>query len=263
MTRRSLTDQTCRPADAWRSMLAAAALAALPLAAEAQDGGDWTYNMSLYLWGAGQEGTTTVADGFPPADVELSFGDILDALDFATFAAGNANNGRFGLTVDLGYVNTGASADTPGTAFGGAEIDTETTFLTVTGEYLVASTPRSKLWASGGLRYWDVSTDIDFSAGTSAATSVGSGDSWVDPVLGLRGTADLSENSYMTGWFYGGGFGAGSEEMYDVFGGLGYRFTPRTNGIVGYRYYSVDREDGEFAYDVSQQGPILGVVFGF
>jgi hypothetical protein len=51
--------------------------------------------------------------------------------------------------------------------------------------------------------------------------------------------------------------------MGDIFGGSGYRFTPVTKGVLGYRWLSVDRDTDSFLYDVTQSGFLLGLSFTF
>jgi len=52
--------------------------------------------------------------------------------------------------------------------------------------------------------------------------------------------------------------------MADVFGGIGYRFArPGLSTTIGYRWMKVDYEDGDFLYDVEQQGIMAGMIFKF
>jgi hypothetical protein len=51
--------------------------------------------------------------------------------------------------------------------------------------------------------------------------------------------------------------------MWDVMGGVGYRFTDSFSTLLGYRALGVDYRDDGFVFDVVQQGPILGLVFRF
>jgi hypothetical protein len=48
-----------------------------------------------------------------------------------------------------------------------------------------------------------------------------------------------------------------------VVGLLGYRSAGRIAGVAGYRYLSVDYERGGFVWDVSMQGPIVGLRIQF
>jgi pyruvate/2-oxoglutarate dehydrogenase complex dihydrolipoamide acyltransferase (E2) component len=124
--------------------------------------------------------------------------------------------------------------------------------------------------AFGGLRpivefmTWNFAiTTLDFDGAGAPGLSVDGSDSWLDPVIGLRGRYDLSDRWFVTGWAQAGGFGAGSDSMGDVFGAFGYRFSDRTSGVVGYRWLSVDRETDDFLYDITMDGIMAGVSFGF
>jgi len=246
-------------------LLVVGVLCAAPSLSSAQEtrSGGWTYTIAPYLWGAGQSGEVSTFDGLPSTHIDLSFQDILDTLDFGGMVVGNANNGRFGVSADLVYVKTSEDADPPGLFFSDASLKTKTAFFSITGEYLVAQTPDTQLWAAGGVRYWDVSTELSLEGGLLPGRDVDSGDSWLDPMVGLRGRADLNEKVFVTGWAYLGGFDMGSNSMSDLFAGVGYKFGSRTSGVLGYRYMSVDREDGDFLYDVEQQGVVGGVSFAF
>ena len=60
-----------------------------------------------------------------------------------------------------------------------------------------------------------------------------------------------------------GGFGAGSQLMWDLMGGAGYKFNDTFSLFAGYRAVSVDYSDNGFVYDVVEKGPILAGVFQF
>lgn len=61
---------------------------------------------------------------------------------------------------------------------------------------------------------------------------------------GVSGNVDLGTKLYLTGWALIGGFGAGSDSMWDVMGALGYKFSNRFSAIAGYRVLGVDYEKG-------------------
>ena len=48
----------------------------------------------------------------------------------------------------------------------------------------------------------------------------------------------------------------------DLRGDFGYHWE-KTALILGYRYLDVEYEDGDFLYDVKQDGPILGLIWHF
>lgn len=75
--------------------------------------------------------------------------------------------------------------------------------------------------------------------------------------------AGLGSKYYVTGWALVGGFGAGSDSMWDVMGVIGYRFSDTFSVAAGYRILGVDYRDDGFAYDIEQSGPMLGAVIEF
>lgn len=82
---------------------------------------------------------------------------------------------------------------------------------------------------------------------------------WVDPFIGFRGRADLSDRLYLTGRGDIGGFGVGSDLAWNVYGALGTDLTDRTCVEVGYRHYQDEYERGGFLYDSALHGPFIGV----
>ena len=63
---------------------------------------DWEYSGNLYLWGAGIQGE--LANG---AEIDASFGDILEELDFALMGGFEGNNGKWIWGADAIYLNIG------------------------------------------------------------------------------------------------------------------------------------------------------------
>ena len=244
-----------------RSLIGGVALVAVSV--PSAQAGDWSYSVTPYLWGSGLSGQSKTVAGVPPVEIDASFSDILNNLDFAGMATFNANNGQFGVSGDFQYYKLSTASDSLNPKFGSATINQENIFISLFGDYLLSRTSGSELWLSGGLRYWSVETNINLAAGTSPARSANGSNHWVDPVIGLRGRTSLGEKTFLTGWAYGGGFGVGSEEMYDLFGGIGYQFTDTVSAIAGYRWMSVDRVDGDFIYDTVQDGLMMGVTFNF
>ncbi|MAC77980.1 MAG: hypothetical protein CML66_07930 [Rhodobacteraceae bacterium] len=224
---------------------------------------DWSYTVTPYLWAAGQSGTVGVLQGVPPANLDLSFGDIFDDLDGSFMVTGRATRGRFAITADFEYIRTKDTGDTPGTDYGTATVRTETVMASLMAGYQIMASPTSELWGDIGLRYWSVENEVNLGAGTQPATTVKGDGQWVDPMLGFRGSYEFAPNWTARGWAYIGGFGAGSDLMTDIFGGLSYAFNDRFAVVGGWRYMTVDRTDGAFVYDVSQNGPILGLAISF
>ena len=87
---------------------------------------------------------------------------------------------------------------------------------------------------------------------------------WWDPVIGLRGRMPLTKKLSANGFADIGGFGAGSEFTWEVFGGLDYAFTDTISANAGFRYLSIDYETSSKA-DVKMEiyGPVIGMTVRF
>lgn len=224
---------------------------------------NWNWSIEPYFWGAGLSGQVAAIPGLPTVDMNASPSDILRHLKFGGMVAFHGNTGRFGIAGDAQYIELTATGTPQGPLYSSADVDSKNTVLTLMGEYQLNASTTSELWLGGGVRYWSVQTDINLAAGLAPARSASGKNTWFDPIVGMRGQTDLGEKTYLTGWAYVGGFGVGSKQMYDVFGGFGYRFSDKVSGIAGYRQMSVDRVDGSFIYDVVQKGMLAGVQFNF
>ena len=235
--------------------------------APADDG--WRFAVSPYLWAAGLSGQAGTLRPLPPADIDLSFSDILDDLRFAGMVAGTARKGRFGLAGDIQYVETRSDGNLQ-PFYGSTSVTSKSFLATLTGEYAAIDTPGATLLVGAGLRVWSVDTELGLSqggpapgGGTRPDRRVKDDDTWVDPVITLRGQADLTDRWFVAGWTAVGGFGVGSDFMADLFGSVGYRISDRTSVSVGYRWMTVDRDEDGFLYDVDQQGPMAGMTVRF
>jgi hypothetical protein len=235
-----------------------------PVAPEAQQivtAGGWTFTVAPYFWMAGISGDVGKL-GFPTVEVDASFDDILDNLDFAAMAIGEARNGPYSFFGDVIYVKVSHDTGTPrGILATGVELSAETFAGTVGAGYTLLQNSRGHLDVVAGIRVWSVDSELSFSGGILNGVSVSDGATWVDALAGLRGDYSLTDNFYLTGWGLVGGGGADLD--WDVAGGLGYRFNDRISSVIGYRALGVDYADDGFVFDVVQQGPILGLVVRF
>ena len=117
-----------------------------------------------------------------------------------------------------------------------------------------------------GARYWEIDTDLEFGGGLGvlAGRKVSHSESWVDPVLGIKGRTPLGEsNWYLSGGAAIGGFGVGADSLIDISVNLGYQFNKTIGASVGYRFYDLDYEDDGFTYDVKQDGLTAALAFAF
>jgi hypothetical protein len=147
--------------------------------------------------------------------------------------------------------------------FNGETLTSKTFIFSALGEYVAFESDRTRLTLTGGARLWSVSTELDLDPGLLAGRTIDGDDTWVDPVVGVRGRVDVVGDAFVNGWAYVGGFGAGSDIMADLFGGVGYAWTDRIETTLGYRWMRVDRDTDDFLYDVRQGGLIAGLTYRF
>lgn len=252
-------------------VLAASALLLAGLAGEVQaadiapppEESDWVFTGAAYLWGAGIDGQAGLF-GFPPQDVDLGFADVVEKLDGAIMVAGQLRKGAFSIGADVAYAKLSTNVGTPfGIAASDIDVSAKTFMGTAVLGYSVFDSGTANLDLVAGGRLWSVSTDFDFNGGILDGAHAGDEATWLDPVVGAKFRADITDNAYLAGWGMVGGFGVASHMMWDVMGGIGYNITDSFSLFGGYRAVSVDYEHDGFVYDVVQQGPIVAGAFRF
>jgi len=225
----------------------------------AEDG--WTFTVAPYFWAAGISGDVAQF-GLPAVEVDLSFSDILDHLDFGAMAFGEARYDRYSIFGDVMYSKISGSAGTPrGIVASSVEVSTETFAGLLGVGYSLIDDSVARLDVAVGARIWSVDTDLSFSGGLLDGVSQSDGDTWVDAMAGFRGNYAITPELYLTGW---GLIGAGEADLdWDVAAAIGYRFSDSISAIAGYRALGVDYSKDGFVFDVVQHGPILGLVVRF
>lgn len=238
-------------------------LALALISSTATAGDEWEFGLIPYLWFSGINGQVSSVPGEPPADVDASFSDVLDNLDFGIFVAGDARKGRWGMVADIMYIDIEAGGDFPGTEFSTVTLDVTMWMVSGMGFYRATGDDSSYLDVLAGARYWDVKNDLMLGAGEYPDTQIVSGDSWVDPMVGLRGRTSLGESRFsFGGHLMAGGFGVSSDMVWDLRGDFGYHWE-NTALILGYRYLTVEYDEDAFLFDVTMDGPILGFIWHF
>lgn len=232
----------------------------------ASDGMDsWEFNIAPYAWLAGQKGTVATLPGLPSADIDISFSDdILGNINGALMLLGEARKGSFGFAMDVAYTDIESDSAIPGQYFTTLTSRTKNWMVSAGGFYRFFNKEQSFLDGMAGVRYWSVDSDLTLSGGPLGSYAIDNSEDWFDPVVGIKGMTRIGASKFfVNGFFIIGGFGAGSDFMWDANLNLGYQWTETFSTTVGYRYLDVDYERGDFLYDVSQDGIILGLSWRF
>ncbi|GGC95677.1 hypothetical protein [Halopseudomonas salina] len=245
------------------SALSLSATAAVTTEHERIDESQWRYRVTPYLWGAGLEGE--VGKFSRRADVSKNFSDVLEGLDAGAMLAFEARRGRYGVLTDLLYVSLSESGRIPTPV--GIEVDAQAkvkaaTFM-LAGQYRAIDNDHGYMDVVGGARYWGLQTDINVSLGNLFSVDGRDEESWIDPIVGIKGTYHLGERTYFTGWAMIGGFDVGSRFSSDLMGALGYKLTDRSALLLAYRRLAVDYTSSDFAFDAALQGPAMGWDYRF
>ena len=85
----------------------------------------------------------------------------------------------------------------------------------------------------------------------------------IDPFVGLRARLDLTDNFYVLGRGDVGGFGVGSDFVWNANLGIGFEITDNIDIAGGYRWLDYDFEEGDFKLDLQFAGPWIGIFFKF
>ncbi|VVE90508.1 hypothetical protein [Pandoraea bronchicola] len=231
---------------------------------------NWSVVVSPYIWAASLSGNGAI--GRYDVPVRVPFSTILGNLDLALMGEVELTNGRYGVYMDGQYTSDAKDATVAGAA---VRFGTTAKMVTLGGFFHAWSIekPGNTLFGKSravtieptfGLRWTQVNASADPIVGTHT-------ERWVDPFIGVRVSADLSErwNLFAEGDI--GGFGIGSRFSANLQTYFGYRtfvFNKPTILRFGYRVWYQDYvNDGggidRFAWRVTQHGPVAGLSMVF
>ena len=259
-----------------------ATIPAVSLAAESPSD-DWQWAVTIYGWLPDITGDThfPAAPGGPTdgPSIDVSGGDILDALKFAFLSALEVRKGRWGVATDVIYLDMGATKsntrnlsvggnDLPANVTANADLDITSWVWTTVGTYRVIDQPAHSLELLAGARMLDVSQTLTWHfdgdigslplPGRDGSSEVGD-DLW-DGIIGLRGRINFGANRT---WFvpYYLDVGAGdSDSTLQAMAGLGYVFS-WGEIKAGWRYLDYDLEAP--IESLTTSGPQIGATFRF
>jgi opacity protein-like surface antigen len=232
----------------------------------------WSYELTPYLWGSAMKGDVR-GSALPKTSVDMSFGDIVDVLDFGLMGAFEGRKQRWGFYLDGIYMKVSDSATArrtgPGpigaTLTADANVKLRQTMLAGAVMYRAVD-GRSPVDVFGGLRYnkIDVEANIDASLfALSGSVDRRADKDWFDPYIGVRVQHPVSNRWSLVGYADVGGFGVGSDFAYQAAIGLNYAVSKSAAAKFGYRHMNVDYAKGDFAYDMKLDGLYIGVGLRF
>lgn len=235
-----------------------------PAIVQAQD--SWDFRLTPYLWFAGLKGDVATIPGSPTVPIDVSSSDALQDTEASFMTLFEAKKQGRGLFVDIFYSDVESTTDLIPAINLTLKSTSKTTMISAA--YLQEFQNENGTIAEwfAGARYWEIDSELEFGGGLGvlAGRKVNHSESWVDPVLGVKGRTPIGESNWnLAGGAAIGGFGMGADSLIDISVNLGYQFNKTVGAAVGYRFYDLDYEDDGFTYDVKQDGFSLAVAFAF
>ena len=248
----------------WTSRLstACALLVAGSLQPASAGDADWEWSAALYAWGAGIQNTTAV-NGTDISDVDLSFSDILDNLDFTLMVHFEGMRDTWGFMVDLNYLDISDTQKRPLVKVGS---DVTSTIVDLAGIYRPSGMPEG-LEAFAGIRYFDFDVEIDITGPGGGTVSTESDEAYTDFLVGIRYTGRLSDS-----WIYrvrADASGGDTDGSWSALASVGYQFGQSKDKTImlGYRHMEIDLEDDQgtatVTNDMTISGPVIAINFAF
>ena len=259
-----------------------ATIPAVSLAAESPSD-DWQWAVTIYGWLPDITGDThfPAAPGGPTdgPSIDISGGDILDALKFAFLSALEVRKGRWGVATDVIYLDMGATKsntrnlsvggnDLPASVTANADLDITSWVWTTVGTYRVIDQPAHSLELLAGARLLDVTQTLTWHfdgdigslplPGRDGKSEVGD-DLW-DGIIGVRGRINFGTNrTWFVPYYLDVGTGD-SDSTLQAMAGVGYVFS-WGEIKAGWRYLDYDLEAP--IESLTTSGPQIGATFRF
>lgn len=242
------------------ALIAALVLPATALAAEHD--GQWRVGAEIYLWGADTEITAAAGQ-----EVDASFNDVIDNLEMAFMGSLGARKDRWSWFGDVMFVGIEASNTVPATIPGvptpvdaSVRLEQDAWIVTAGGGYELSSTSDSNVDFVGGIRYFDLTTDVRVDLGGGLTGAVVDSSDVLDAVVGIKGQTGLA-HKWTLGYY--ADVGAGQSDLtYQAVVDFNYAYSKVAVGF-GYRFLKWELDRKGYLDDFQISGPFVGLIFRF
>jgi hypothetical protein len=246
------------------------AMMSIPMTGLAQpEGAGWQYQVQAYALFPNMKGETGIAD-LPTVTVDEDPQDIFDNLQMGAMLYLEARNDTWAFSSDVLYMDLGSDIE-PLDGTGIVTLADGHVDVSQTGWELAAMRRLAPWFELGlGVTYNQIDVDVDLSITSPLGTtdrSAGLEENWIDPTIVMRGTWPIDDKWFVQARGNIGGFGVGSDLMWQVMADVGYRPSEKWFVAFGYRVIDIDYENGSgldrFVYDVRTFGPQLKLGINF
>jgi opacity protein-like surface antigen len=223
----------------------------------------WEFTFAPYFWFAALEGDTGF-NGFN-AEVDMSFSDIWDALDFGLMGSFGARKGKWGVMFDGLWLKLEEGGDLEGPlSTGSLDVEVEEARLQLMLSYRVLEGQTSVDLLAGAAWFY-LGLDYDLRPGSPVIPGLEGSESedFVDPIIGVW--IDHRFNEKWFAQFRGGigGFGVNSDITWQVGANIGYDINERWSLGLGYRWLHIDYDESDFLFDADTHGFFVGGAYRF
>lgn len=225
----------------------------------------WEFTITPYVWLAGISGDlTTPFNRASRLEVSADFGELLsDMSGFAFMGSAEARYGRLIVLGDFLALTITNDVSTRDILFQGGKARVQTTGTGLAALYRVVEDPRGVLDLGVGMRPWWVDTRLTLNSGLATGGTAKASESWIDPVIAIRGSIRLSPSWAISGYADIGGFGVGSELTWQAVATLDWRANEWLTLRAGWRHLSFDFQNHSLSLNADITGPIIGAAFRF
>jgi len=247
-------------------LMLVAAMPANAAAEEAAQKNGWQFGADIYGWMPSIGGKTPSGD-----TIHISFGDLLDDLEFTFMGGVAARYGRWSFTTDAIYLKLKEENDGKVTGPRGllnlkvdATVKLQSWVVTPAVGYSIVDTDKVRLDILAGARYlWlkpELELDITGPFRERDKNISDSGDAW-DGIVGIRGNVNLDKNWYVP---YYADMGTGDSTFtWQAMAGFGYRISRVVDVVAAYRYLYWKLDDNKVLDKLYINGPLVGLRFRF
>jgi len=242
----------------------------------------WVFQITPFIWAAGISGRMSPFQRGETVEVNQSFSEVLRNVNLSSFTNLWARNGRIVFSGNIMYADgtdrktynnlpafqvPGITGVIPqGTHING-RADSTQFMTTMMGGYRVMDTDNYTLDILGGLRYWYIKNNVRVTANHPSIgeqrVSYGEKFWWVDPLIGARLFAPVTNNISFMSEIDAGGLGVGSDYTWSLLSTVNYTFANNLTASAGYKALKVNYNRRGHVHDVLQYGPVLGLTWSF
>ncbi len=225
---------------------------------------NWEFTIVPYIWMAGVDGNVTL--GNMTSDVDVNIEDLWDDYDIGGTLQLEMGKNVFGLFAQPTYFKI---TDTETLSATNGEIETEVWAVEFGAFYRLAESKGHRIMTFDflvGGRFWDLSNEIRMNDPAGGIVSRRDRKELIDPMVGLRLEAYMTERLYFSIRGDVGGFNLGgstSEVSWQIQGMFGLDVGETATLFIGYRDLNIDTDSGQNDVDLTFHGPLLGVGFTF